>query len=115
MLSIFRPAFVTGTLNTAIGLVKHLFSKLTRNMTFQVDILNLSVTILLYSLHLYENKMNSDDVIIDTLKKYQSALQEWVNNADVIGGSFFGGRIVSKTLLRCDDEFKVHYRLNVHR
>ena len=106
LLPLCRTSYTTATVNAAIALVKHLFSNLTTRLDFQVNILKLSVTILLYSLCLEE--MNVEAIATEYLNKYQSSLQDWVNNASVIGGSFFGGRIYSNTLLYSKDEFEVH-------
>lgn len=108
---------VVATVCAAINFVWHLFSNLTGRLPFQVDLLKLSITILFYSLYPVENlisKHEVEDIILsDTFQQCQLALQEWVANVNVIGGSLFGGRISSEQLVLGHEEFMVNILSNI--
>ena len=103
--------FIRITMNAAMYLVGCLFSKLTSKVDHHLDILKMSITTLLYALcHLKylacEMKTNIT-MITDVFQKCQLVLQTWVQDVNVIGGYFFGGRELNGVLLNCVDEFKV--------
>ena len=96
--------------DAAIRLVCRLFRVLTGKLGFKVEILKLSISVLLCSLcrveDLVSEKKVEADVITTAFGRCQSALQEWVKHAQVIGGSFFGGH-VSQFSWNSSVEFKV--------
>ena len=108
---------VVATVYAAINFVWHLFSNLTGRVPFQVDLLKLSITILFYSLYPVENliaKHEVEDIILsDTFQQCQLALQKWVANVNVIGGSLFGGRIFNEQVLYGYEEFMVNILSNI--
>lgn len=98
------------TVDAAIGLVKHLLSKLTGKLEHHLDVLGLSISLMLSSLC-------KEDVLVSEKKDpafkkvfgvCEVALLDWVKNHNVIGGSFFGGRIQNTTILYSLDELKVY-------
>lgn len=102
------------TVDAAIGLVKHLLSKLTGKLEHHLDVLGLSISLMLSSLC-------KEDVLVSEKKDpafkkvfgvCEVALLDWVKNHNVIGGSFFGGRIQNTTILYSLDELKVYTYYN---
>lgn len=91
------------TMNAAKGVVKQLFSVLTERGDHHLEVLKMSVSVLLYSLCKLNNLVDQNKlesrVIIDAFGMCEVALQDWVKQPNVIGGSFFGGRIQYDTQL----------------
>ena len=90
---------------------------LTGKINFQVEILKLSVSVLLSSLcrveDLISEKKVEANVITTAFGRCQSALEKWVKDLNVIGGSIFGGQVDRyHRLLHSSAEFKV-YKLHM--
>ena len=108
--TLYNRELCLATVYAAIGLVKHLLSKLTGRLEHHLDVLGLSISLMLSSLC-------KEDVLVSEKKDpafkkvfgvCEVALLDWVKNHNVIGGSFFGGRIQNTTILYSLDELKVY-------
>lgn len=90
------------TVNDAMCLVKSLLSEL-NGVEFQVHIIKLSISVLLYALSKMEtlveqNTMNENEVT-RVFGMCQVALLDWVKRRSVIGGSYFGYNAQNKMTL----------------
>jgi hypothetical protein len=85
------------TADAAVGLVWHLFSNLPGKLDFQLDVLKLSITVLLYSLCHVEDLIANQEVVEvkvigEAFQWCQLSLKRWIESTNVIGGSVFGGK-----------------------
>ena len=87
------------TARAAFELMWHLFSNLTGRQSFQVDLLKLSISILLYSLcHLEDliaKQLVEANIMNQIFQRCHRTLENWITSTNVIGGSFFGGKVSS--------------------
>ena len=98
------------SLNAALLLFARLTAKLTNYTQQFLEVLMLSLTIMLFSLSKFDQSAPDEnkDVVKDVLEKATLMLKDWITNKDVIGGSLFGGRVVSGFLVHSEHELQVN-------
>ena len=97
------------SVNAALLLFARLTAKLTHYNQHFLEVLMLTLTIILLSLSKLESAPDENkDIVKDVLDKAILMLKDWITNKDVIGGSLFGGRVMSGNLVHSDDELEVN-------
>ena len=102
------------TVDAAKCLVKNLFGKLTTTLDYYLDVLKTSISLLLAALS-HAQVQNLLTSVTDVFGMCEGILWQWVTDSNVIGGSFFGGSIVTrywphrKELLYALPEVKVRH------
>ena len=104
----YRKEDCVATVNAAIFLMKRLFSEL-NVQEFQIEVLKLAVTVLLYSLCKMDILVARNELdetqLTNAFGVCELALQEWVKRS--IGGIYFGKSAQNATLLYGSTELKV--------
>ena len=114
-----RVQLSMATMDAAKGVVKHLFSKLTGSLEHHLEVLKASVSVFLCTLCkidiLVDRSVLELRVITDAFGTCQLALQDWVKQPNVIGGSLFGGRVRGTDIVCANREMQVFIHIdNAH-
>ena len=104
----YRKQHCVATVNAAKLLMKSLFFEL-NIQEYQLNVLKLVITVLLYSLCKMDILVELDEKgLTETLGVCELALQEWLKREDVVGGIYFGKSVQKATkLLYESTELKV--------